>query len=117
MSDNPAMTATKRVLYKPVPGVPSGGCHLDIYSPDKASQSGSGTPIGASRVSSASNRSPGRPADSLVATALFIHGGGFVWGASTDAPTAQVAYLVEQGYTVLSAEYRLAPQWVARSGL
>lgn len=40
---------------------------------------------------------------------MFIHGGAFTIGASTDIPPDQVHYLLSQGIVVISVEYRLLP--------
>ncbi|KAK3896516.1 Alpha/Beta hydrolase protein, partial [Staphylotrichum tortipilum] len=42
--------------------------------------------------------------------ALGFHGGGFVIGSRYFIPEAEIAYLAEAGFLVVSADYRLCPQ-------
>ncbi len=42
--------------------------------------------------------------------AVMFHGGAFSKGEDFDVPKAEVDYLNEQGFVVVSLQYRLAPQ-------
>lgn len=42
----------------------------------------------------------------------MFHGGGFGFGQDSDVPGPEVDYLLERGIVVVSAQYRLAPQYV-----
>lgn len=41
---------------------------------------------------------------------LFIHGGGLIWGTRHDMKKEQIELYLENGYNVLTIDYRLAPE-------
>lgn len=47
-----------------------------------------------------------------LAVALMFHGGAFCFGEDHNVPPAEVNYLNEKGVVVVSAQYRLSPQYV-----
>ncbi|KAL7415620.1 Alpha/Beta hydrolase protein [Mrakia frigida] len=88
---SPLLSANSRVLFKPLEGAATGGCHAEIYLPKMGA-------VGPSKVGK-----KGWP------VALFIHGGAFIAGGCYDISLPQVQYLVSKGIVCVSIEYRLAP--------
>ena len=41
---------------------------------------------------------------------VWIHGGALIWGSSNSLPKEQLKYYLNAGYSVLSIDYRLAPE-------
>lgn len=41
---------------------------------------------------------------------LFIHGGGLIWGTRDDMKQEQIDFYLQNGYNVLTIDYRLAPE-------
>ena len=41
---------------------------------------------------------------------VWIHGGALIWGSSNSLPTEQLEFYLNAGYSVLSIDYRLAPE-------
>jgi acetyl esterase/lipase len=41
---------------------------------------------------------------------VWIHGGALIWGSSNSLPKEQLEYYLNAGYSVLSIDYRLAPE-------
>ena len=41
---------------------------------------------------------------------IWIHGGGLIFGSRTDIPTEQLNFYLKGGYSVVSIDYRLAPE-------
>src|SRR5699024_8839754 len=41
---------------------------------------------------------------------LFFHGGGLIWGTRHDMKEEQIELYTENGYNVLTVDYRLAPE-------
>ncbi|HUI29025.1 MAG TPA: alpha/beta hydrolase [Candidatus Acidoferrales bacterium] len=41
---------------------------------------------------------------------VWIHGGAFVWGSRNSLPKEQLEFYLDAGYSVLSIDYRLAPE-------
>ncbi len=41
---------------------------------------------------------------------VWIHGGGFIWGSRNSLPKEQLGLYLNAGYSVLSIDYRLAPE-------
>lgn len=76
-----------RFLYKEYDNCEGGGVWADVYLPDKTTKNGfTGWPV-----------------------ALAIHGGAFTFGDSQWIFSEHNAYLLKQGFAVVSIEYRLWP--------
>lgn len=74
-----------RFLFKPLANCQDGGCHADVYLPVSSDKS------------------------AAYPVALTYHGGGFNIGDTHHLFTDHVGYLLQKGFAVVSAEYRMAP--------
>jgi hypothetical protein len=46
-----------------------------------------------------------------AAVVLFLHGGALIWGSRQERGPVFLEPLLDDGYSVVSADYRLAPAW------
>lgn len=89
----------KRYTFKIAKAYDQGGCRADVYMPDQ--KHAGPCPIG--RFLTCFSQS-------LTRSALLFHGGGFTFGDSFVVYQGQFKYLLERGFAVVSAEYRMLPQ-------
>lgn len=92
-----------RHLFKPIENGETAGCHADVYLPSESIARP--YPVGVC-LNQAHSMDPFLTAD----LALAIHGGGFCTGDTHHIFMGHFRYLLERGFCVVSAEYRLAPQ-------
>lgn len=92
----------RRFMFKKIENSKTKGCHANVWLPATPK----GSPIGRFGLCISSER---LSLTVFSPTALMYHGGGFTIGDAYHVPPDQVRYFQEKGFTVVSADYRLAP--------
>ncbi len=97
-----------RFTFKPLMDYDTGGCRADVYLPDP--HAFTSCPVGAYWRSRSSPCHRLLISSNRKRSALFFHGGAFVFGDTHVILLGHFQYLLDRGFCVVSAEYRMNPQ-------
>lgn len=113
-----------RHLFKEIVPSMTGGCHADVWYPQRDEIKDCKVPVGeCCRPSSPLVFLPHHNSRSLalkylaqlvlsawLTSGITYHGGGFVTADSQHVFTGHIEYLLKRGFAIVSLEYRMCPQ-------